>query len=346
MATACAAVFDRAGDPFRFVELALPDGLNDGEMLVRISLATICGSDLHTYAGRRQEPTPCVLGHEGVGTVLAAGAGGARWIGRRISWTLAGSCGKCRPCVEFDLPQKCVRLFKYGHAALTDGTGLNGCYASHIVLRRGTHVINVPEEMSDAVAAPANCALATMVAATEQLPRPCHTAVVQGAGLLGIYGCALLRAKGVRQVIVVDTEPARLELASRFGGDPVLSSALNCLDAGGADFVVEASGNPVVVAEGVRLLRPGGDYVFVGMVHPDSALGLTGEAVVRGCLTLRGIHNYGPRHLEAAFAFLEKNASLPWASLVSPPLRLRRLDEAFALAASKLWARAAVRADE
>jgi putative phosphonate catabolism associated alcohol dehydrogenase len=346
MRAAHAAIFDRAGEPFRFAGLPLPERLSEGEMLVRVTMATICGSDLHTYTGRRQEPTPCVLGHEGVGRVVAAGQGREAWLERRVSWTSSESCGACRPCAEFDLPQKCVRLFKYGHASLTDGTGLNGCYASHILLRRGTHVVTAPDALSDAAVAPANCALATMAAATEELPRRCSTAVIQGAGLLGIYGCALLRARGVARVVVVDTEPARLALAARFGGEPALLSALESVGAGEADLVIEAAGSPAVVGEGVRLLRPGGHYIFVGMVHPDSALSLTGEAIIRGCLTLRGVHNYGPRHLDAALNFLTQNLSLPWDSLVSPPLPLARLDEAFALMATKQWARVAVSAGD
>ena len=65
--TARVAIFDGSGKPFRFEEISLPERLGAGEVLVRLSLATICGSDLHTIAGRRQGPVPCVLGHEGIG---------------------------------------------------------------------------------------------------------------------------------------------------------------------------------------------------------------------------------------------------------------------------------------
>ena len=340
------AIFDQVGQPFRLAERPLPERLGERQVLVRIALATICGSDLHTTDGRRQEPTPCVLGHEGVGTVIAAGVGREAWVGRRVSWTLADSCGDCPACVELELPQKCHHLYKYGHAALADGSGLNGCFASHILLRRGTHIVTVPEGMPDAMAAPANCALATMVAATEQLPNPCRTAVIQGAGLLGLYGCALLRARGVSRVVVVDAHPARLEKVTAFGGEPAEFSALNRLKVGESDFVVEATGSPAVVPEGIRLLRPGGHYVFVGMVHPDTALSLTGEAIIRGCLTLRGVHNYAPRHLDAALAFLSRERSLPWTELVSPPLPLSQIDRALALAATRQWPRVSVAASD
>lgn len=342
--TALAAIFDGTGKPFRLAELPLPTRLDDGEVLVQLALGTICGSDLHTLQGRRMEPTPCVLGHEGVGRVVMAGRGREAWIGGRVTWTSADSCGRCTPCTAYDLPQKCEHVFKYGHSPLHDRSGLHGTYASHIVLRRGTHLVPVPDDFSDAMIAPVNCALATMAAVMEQLPGVCRTAVIQGAGLLGIYGCALLRAAGVPRVVVVDRDAARLALVPTFGGEPALGSALNLLGPGGADVVIEVAGAPAVVDEGMKLLRPGGHYLLVGMVHPDSALHLTGEAIIRKCVTLRGVHNYGPRHLDAAMAFLGQQRSLPWSSLVSPPLPLAKMDEAISLAATRRWLRVAVEA--
>jgi putative phosphonate catabolism associated alcohol dehydrogenase len=337
--TARAAIFEQAGRPFRIAPMPLLALPSDGEVLVRVSLATICGSDLHTIAGRRQEPVPCVLGHEAVGCVIETGAGREMWRGKRVTWTLADSCGVCAACTEYGLPQKCERLFKYGHAALSDGTGLNGTYASHILLRRGTHLVEVPDSVPDAVAASANCSLATMVAVTEQLPRPCHTAVVQGAGLLGLHGCALLRAAGVPRVLVIDPDGGRLEKARAFGGEPA-----NGVDVppGSVDVVIEAAGVASIVPDGLRMLRVGGHYLFAGLVHPDSALEVTGETIIRRCLTLRGFHNYAPRHLERAVAFLSETSALPWTSLVSPPVPLERMEEAVALAESRKWARVAL----
>lgn len=291
MDTARIVVFNAPSAPFEFAERALP-ACGEGEALVAVTLATICGSDLHTADGRRQEPTPCVLGHEAVGRIAAVGPGrDPALVGRRVTWTLADSCGECVPCRDWHLPQKCEHLFKYGHASLEDGSGLNGCYASHILIRRGTKLVPIPDALPDRFVAPANCALATMVNATEQLPDPCEVVVIQGAGMLGLYGCALLHARGVERVIVVDTNSERLALVERFGGEPALRTAEGLVPAGRVDAVFEVAGTSAVVPEGVRLLRPGGCYVFVGMVHPATALALTGEIVVRRCLTIRGFHN-------------------------------------------------------
>jgi putative phosphonate catabolism associated alcohol dehydrogenase len=338
------AVFHGAGQPFEFVERSVEFSLGSGQCLVEILVATVCGSDLHTVDGRRREPVPCVLGHEGVGRVVAVGRDrDAGLAGRRVTWTLADSCGICRACRDWGLPQKCERLFKYGHAPLNEGTGFNGTYASHVVLRAGTAVFPLPDEITDEMAAPANCALATMVASTEPLGSGGQTAVIQGAGLLGLFGCSLLREKGWRRVVVVDTNPARLELAAAFGGEPALNSARNHVAGGGVDAVIEATGRPEVIAEGIELLRPGGHYQLVGLVHPDSRLEVTGEIIIRKCLTIQGMHNYAPRHLGAAVEFLKnRGRRLPWERLVSPPFPLESLEAALTLARSGRWPRVAI----
>jgi threonine dehydrogenase-like Zn-dependent dehydrogenase len=237
------------------------------------------------------------------------------------------------------LPQKCEHLFKYGHAASSDGSGLNGCYASHIVLRAGTHIIAVPNDLSDALVAPANCALATIVNALDQLPVPCERALVQGGGLLGIYACAWLRHRGVREVYCTDINAQRLVLVAGFGGIPhEPGKALPPID-----LVLEVTGNAAVIPEGVRALRPGGNYVWAGMVHPETKLELTGEAILRKCVTVRGVHNYAPGHLAAGLEFLAANrAQLPFEKLVSPPLPLEKLNDAIALTRERVWQRVAV----
>ena len=150
-------VFDPATGRFQLEEAALPTQLNPGEVLVRIRLATVCGSDLHTLAGRRAAPGRCILGHEAVGEIVALGAGReALRVGDRVTWSLCDSCGTCVPCTEHGLQQKCKHLFKYGHAALDAGGAWAGCFASHILLRAGTAVVVVPQEITDAAAAPIN----------------------------------------------------------------------------------------------------------------------------------------------------------------------------------------------
>ena len=109
---AYAAIFDHAGPAFRIAELPLTSALPAGELIVEIAMATICGSDPHTHSGRRLEPTPWVLGHEGVGRLIAAGDGRERWMGRRVTWSSADGCGQCTPWTQRDVPQKCEHVSK------------------------------------------------------------------------------------------------------------------------------------------------------------------------------------------------------------------------------------------
>lgn len=349
--TARTAVFQAPGRPHTWIDVPLPREaeLRPGERLVALRCATVCGSDLHTITGRRQEPTPCVLGHEGIGVIVRTAADQREWLGRRVTWSSSVGCGRvgCAPCTEHDLPQKCSSVFKYGHVARADEGALAGTYATHLLLRSGTAVFELPDVIPDSAAAPINCALATMVAALEgSVPAGARTAVVQGAGLLGLFGAALLRARGVARVLVVDVDDRRLEHVEAFGGEPVLASARGHIADRSVDFVVEACGQHAVVAEGIELLRTGGAYVLAGLVHPGPTLAIDGESLLRRCLTLRGLHNYAPRHLQTAVAFLAQHAaSMGLESVIRAPMPLAQIDEAIQLASTGRWQRVALSMD-
>mmetsp|Transcript_7815 Transcript_7815/g.18179 ORF Transcript_7815/g.18179 Transcript_7815/m.18179 type:complete len:406 (-) Transcript_7815:21-1238(-) len=356
---ALAAVFHGVNQPHEIREMPLPETLGEGELLVKLHAATICGSDLHTVSGKRQEPMPLVLGHEGVGVIEAIGRDifsgdrprHANWKlkeGDRVTFSIADSCGVCPECTLHKLPQKCLKLMKYGHTQVTSGSGLNGTYASHIVLRRGTHVVKLPDTLGSEVCAPANCALATVANSLDMARLPRYgankSAVVQGAGLLGIFAVAWLRHRiGMEAVFCLDVSEERLKTAERFGAVPVLVKDSEDERAGrealirgrcplGVDVVVEMTGARHVVTEGVQLLRNGGHYAFAGMVHPDSQLSsLTGETIIRKCLTIRGVHNYTPWNLEDSVRFLEEfQNDLPFGSVISPSkYGLHQIDTAF-----------------
>jgi len=237
---------------------------------------------------------------------------------------------------------------KYGHTKVSDGTGLNGTYATHVLLRRGTHMVKLPEKLKSRVCAPANCAMATVVNSLDmsRLPRygSNNSAVVQGAGLLGIYAVAWLKKRvGMDNVFCLDVSPERLKTAERFGAIPLLVSGgdEDVMERSrlvrercprGVDVAVEMTGAKHVISEGVQLLRNGGHYAFAGMVHPDSQLSsLTGETIIRKCLTIRGVHNYTPWNLEEAVKFLnEFQEELPLDSVLAPGSHgLGHLGEAF-----------------
>ncbi len=318
------------------------------EVVVRMRLATVCGSDLHTFTGRRQEPVPAVLGHEGVGEVVAAGSERPDLRpGDRVTWALIDHCNTCPACTSWGLPQKCEQLFKYGHARWEESAAPNGCYATHLLLRAGTHVVKLPDAVSDRMAVAANCALATMVHAVEKLRGNERTVWIQGGGLLGLFGAALLQDRGVSRIVVTEPDERRRAVAAKLGVMVMSAEELLArrdLAEGGCDAVIEVAGDPGVVVTGTKALRPGGVYLWAGMVHPATALGdFTGEQVVRRCVRVQGIYNYAPQHLDGAIDFLaRRGAAFPFDDVISPPLPLAQLNEAFALALERRWARVSI----
>ena len=360
-----AAIFEKPGQPIDVRDFPLPAELEAGAALCRVTLGTICGSDLHTITGRRQEATPLVLGHEIVGEVTALGAGLERdgfgqplRVGDRISWTIMASCGHCYFCRK-GLPNKCESLKKYGHTAHTDPSvrsGLLGGYAEYVYILPGTAVFRVPEGLSDEIAAPANCALSTVVNAVETIGvEPDDVVLVFGAGLLGLNAAALAREAGAREVLVTDVLDSRLEQALRFGATRVFNlksrppaelkaELLGFTGGRGADVAIEVCGARAAGAQAVEALRIGGRFLIAGMVTPGCLLDIDGNTITRKCLTIKGIHNYAPEHLGKALRFLQQNRNkYPFAELVKVIYPLERINEAVQAASSGEHIRVGVR---
>ena len=347
MEKARAAVFAGPGEPLRLETFPLPQP-GPSQLLVRVRCCSICGSDLHTYQGRRQTPTPTILGHEVLGEVAEVGPGPpvrtlegkVVRVGDRISWSIAASCGQCFFCRRH-LPQKCERLFKYGHEPLRPEHSFNGGLAEVCHLIPGTAVVSVPEDLPDEVACPANCATATVMAAM-RAGGGCRDEIVliQGAGMLGLTACAVARSQGASQIIVCDVDESRLMRAERFGasrcvavgeGPGSLARTVKELSRGrGVDLALELSGSASAMAAAVPLLRTGGRYVLVGAVFPSQPLSLDPERVVRGWLQIRGVHNYAPEDLSAAVAFLQQHHTrFPFSELLTRMFPLTQVTRAF-----------------
>ena len=168
-----ALLFDGESGCLRLEEREKP-APGPGEVLVRVTASTICGSDLHTIHGRRQVAVPTILGHEIIGTISEFGPDSAAQDmdgallrpGDRVTWTIVGNCGRCQSCA-LDMPQKCTAGFKYGHERDREGVRWAGGFADWCLLAPGTCIVRLPDAMADEVACPASCATATICAAME-----------------------------------------------------------------------------------------------------------------------------------------------------------------------------------
>ena len=341
-----AAVFEGIARELQLCELALPE-LNASETLVRVLGCTLCGSDLHSYEGHRQVPVPTVLGHEIVGEIVAFGAGTSRidlagaelQIGDRVTWAIVASCGECFYC-QRDLPQKCLQSVKYGHEAFRPGRELLGGLAEHCLLVRGTAIIRVPEGLPLEVACPASCATSTVAAALEAAgDLQGRTIGILGAGMLGLTACAMSHARGAAQIVCVDTNEMRRGQARQFGATHALAPGeftplvREIAHGHGLDILLEFTGSTAALENAWPLLRIGGKAVLIGAVFPGPAISILPEQLVRRQLTLTGVHNYAPRHLAAAMAFLGQNqGNYPFRQLVAAWHPLSDTAEAFRLA--------------
>lgn len=338
-------VFLTANEPFQQHEIVIPQ-IASHEVLIKIDYTTICTSDLHTFFGRRKSPAPSILGHEIMGTVEALGneisldyTGKPIQIGDRITW-MVYAYNPCCSMAQKGFPQKSENLYKYGHEEFRgDNKTLNGGFASHCILKKGTKLFVLPKDIPNHIAAPVNCTHATISGAlrisTENLIN--KTCLVVGAGMLGLSACAQLASKGASKIIILDIDQKRLENAKQFGATHValINPNSNNVIFGAEnlqsiDLAIETSGNPKSIELALASLGIGGVLTLVGSIFKQDDFSLNGEHIVRNLLTIQGLHNYIPEDLKNAIEFIQENyAKYPFHELVEAEFPLENLAEAF-----------------
>ena len=343
-------------------EYPLPN-VEKGCILVKITCCTICGSDLHTWTGRRKSPVPIILGHEIVGKIVEIGAGVTHdsgnkslSVGDRITWTIMDNCGKCYYCREKGLMMKCSHLKKYGHDSCAEPPHFTGGFAEYCYITPGTCVIRVPDELSDEEVAPANCALSTVIAGWEAIDvQPFEDVLIQGAGALGFYAAALARHYGCRRIIVTDILDHRLEFIKAFGAtetintrgmtdEEIIATVKGRTDGFGVDCAMELAGCPALIPLGLKCLRTGGRYVEIGNAFAGAEFTCDASDIVFKCLTVRGVHNYDTRHLQKAVDFLLMTHNrFPFREIVGHQVSLVDINEGLRVAETGRTIRVAVK---
>jgi len=280
---------------------------------------------------------------------------GTSAIGDRVTWTEYFHHGPSVYQDIHDMPQKSPGIRKYGHDLVGEDPHFLGGFADYCYILPGTGILKLPDTITDEEATPLNCGAATMISVTEAADIEMGDAVVvQGLGLLGLYGCAIAKARGARLVIGLDSIGQRLAGARRFGADETIDVATmddkalveyvrDLCPPDGADVAIEVCGVASVVPIGIRMLRTGGRYVIGGLVNPGSEFKLDGNEILKKWITLKGIHNYHPRHLVQALDFVMTNRDrFPFADIVEAKFSLEEVNEAFSKAADRSVLRAAI----
>ena len=204
-----------------------------GEVLVRITAAGLCHSDLSIINGDRPRPMPMVLGHEAAGVVESCGSGvGDLARGDSVALVFVPSCGHCLPCQE-GRPALCepgaaangAGTLVGGHRVLSrrDGQVLNhqvgvSCFAEYAVVNRGS-LVKVAPDLVPEVAAVFGCAVLTGVGAAinSAAIRLGQTVAVVGLGGVGLSALLGALAAGAREVVAFDVLPEKLDLALSLG---------------------------------------------------------------------------------------------------------------------------------
>jgi threonine dehydrogenase-like Zn-dependent dehydrogenase len=346
------AVLKAYGGDFELREYPVPDP-EAGAVLIRLTRAGVCGSDLHIWRGEMKDvygalPKDLTFGHEMCGRVARLGpgvsvdsAGQPLREGDRVAFLYFFPCGRCPVCLRDEMGS-CPRKVRANRVAGT-APYFNNAYGDYYYLRPGGFLFRIPDAVSDDVATPANCALAQVIyGLTRAGVRLGDTVVIQGAGGLGLNAVAVARDMGADRIIVVDRVTARLELARAFGADHTLSltelttseqrieAVLDLTGGFGADVVADFVGYPEVVPEGLRMLRGGGCYLEVGSIAPGNVFSYDATALVRGNTRVIGASNYSPWALAQALAFLRRTLGrFPFDRLVSHVYPLERIGDAF-----------------
>jgi S-(hydroxymethyl)glutathione dehydrogenase/alcohol dehydrogenase len=271
-----AAVLYSYGEPLKVEEVTLAPP-NPGEVKVKIEATGVCHSDLSARNGTLVFPVPCVPGHEAAGTVTEVGDGVTKVAeGDRVITRWIASCGECWHCTHGE-PVHCQDVHER-HGLMADRTsrlsigdtplfhGLDGATFAEEAIFAEKGVVKIDDDVPVEAAALIGCAVGTGVGAvlnTAKVPQGSRVAVI-GCGGVGL---------NVVQGAAIDTNPAKLEAAQKFGATDTVDasetsgpSAVNDLTAHvGVDYAFEVIGNLQTQQQAIDMIRRGGAAVFVGV---------------------------------------------------------------------------------
>jgi len=351
--TGRAAVFTGVGNPFELREYPIPEP-RDGDMVVKVTRTNICGSDLHLWRGDTNLAAMglthgVILGHEMCGVVARKGKGVRTDSlgkpiseGDRVSFSYYVPCGHCQPCVR-GFPHMCISSIASPVRSCDSAPHFFGGFADYYYLKSRQWCFVAPDDVDDSQLAGANCALSQVLYGLERARLGFgETVVVQGAGGLGLFACAVAKSMGAARVIAIDGIAARLELAKRFGADDVINitemddkrmrsmTVMQMTGGWGADVVVEVVGIPDVINEGIRMLARGGRYLEMGNINARHTYKADPSLLVGFNREIIGVSLYPPDVLPRAVQFLASNQDrFPFADLLSHDYQLEDIDKAF-----------------
>jgi 2-desacetyl-2-hydroxyethyl bacteriochlorophyllide A dehydrogenase len=329
------AVTFQAPGEVRVEERPEPELVERDDAIVRVEATGVCGSDLHIYHGRVSIEEGFTLGHEFVGTVVAAGDGVTQVAeGDRVLGCFCSACGNCFFCRRGDF-HKCDEGRVFGHGK-TLGS-LQGAQAEQVLVPHANLTLRrVPEGMSDDVALFAGDVMGTGWHAVDQAAiRPGDSAAVLGLGPVGLCAVQAAKASGAAKVIAIDSVAERLALADSFGaeavhlteGDP-RGAVKAATDGRGVDAAIDAVGHPDALELACRVTRKAGVVCAIG-VYAERVQVHMGIVWIKA-LTLTTGHANVIGHVDRVLAMLDAGVLDP-GPLVTHHMKLEDAAEAYAV---------------
>ena len=326
------------GAPLELRSLPAPRPEPGGAILEMLA-SEVCGTDVHLHHGQlKGVPYPIIPGHVSVGRVLETGGalrdalGQEIGVGRLVTfYDVFGTCGACWHCLVAKAATRCPQRKVYGITTGL-GEGILGGWAERIELKPGVRVLPLPEGLAVEEFMGGGCGLPTGFHAVERAGIALgDTVVVQGSGPVGLNAAIFAQLAGALRVLVSGAPRARLEEARRLGAEDVLDVTetrdpaarvrwvRDRTEGRGADVVIEASGNPQAVAEGLEMLRDAGRYVVVGQYTDAGDVALNPHRHInRRHAAVLGCWGYEFTHLHRSILMMARHRErFAWSRLVT-----------------------------
>jgi threonine dehydrogenase-like Zn-dependent dehydrogenase len=335
-----AAVFVERG-AIRLQEVVRPRP-GPGQALVKVTLTTICGTDVHILKGEYPVKPGLVIGHELVGVIEELGDGLTGYKkGERVIVGAITPCGQCRACLSGDGAQcshggdtfEAIGGWRFGNT-------INGCQADYVLVPDAqANLAKIPDGLTDEDVILCPDIMSTGFSAVERGKVKLGDAVaVFAQGPIGLCATAGARLAGASLVIGIDSVPKRLEQAKRMGADVVLNhteqdvvAEIKRLTGGGADVTIEALGLQTTFENCLRSVRPGGTVSSLGVYSGHLQVPLDAYAAGLGDHTIVSTLCPGGKERMRRLMSIVNAKRLPFRELVTHSYRLDAIEDAYEL---------------
>ncbi|MUW13969.1 zinc-binding dehydrogenase [Halorubrum sp. CBA1125] len=341
-------------------EIDIPE-IGDDEVLLRVELSGICGSDVHMNEGGMDLDFPVVPGHEFAGVIEEVGddvrtdSKGEEITEGDAATVVPGIvCGDCWYCDNVPArPTTCENRDVYGYFNVDEPPYGHGGFSEYVVIEDRASFYKLPDDMDvelGALAEPLSVATHALEQAYKPgMPHaregfgPGKSIAVQGVGPVGLLTVAAANNAGAGNIIVIDAVEKRLEFARKFGadnlvdltehdGDEALNEHVSSLTNGnvGPDVVVESAGYPPAVRQGIEILRDGGTLVEVGHFAYNGEVEINPTRLVQKYVDIRGSLVYPPSQFETSIELLDQlDGEVPFRDLFNYKVGFEGAEEAY-----------------